>query len=201
MKQGEQNLNSPEIAIQLACDAVGHLVEFMGFKSVLGRIWVLLFLSEEPLSASDISKRLGISSGLCSMSINELLRLDAIEKELPKRTRSTRYIPVTNLWKIGIRVVQDREERELTEAIESLKRALEILDREEGNEFIKRRIKELIFFLNGVRASFKAFRQTGMLNLKFIKKTLGYGEYIRQMEPHASKLLRHLLGGKNDGQQ
>jgi len=46
-----------------AADAVGALMEFWGFKRVMGRIWALLYLRGDELSASELCDQLSISSG------------------------------------------------------------------------------------------------------------------------------------------
>src|SRR6267143_1127988 len=45
-----------------AADAVGALMEFWGFKRVMGRIWALLYLRGDELSASELCDQLSISS-------------------------------------------------------------------------------------------------------------------------------------------
>ena len=55
-----------------AADAVGTLMELWGFKRQLGRVWTILFLSEAPLTSAEACERLGISTGLLSMSLAEL---------------------------------------------------------------------------------------------------------------------------------
>jgi len=44
-------------------DAVGALMEFWGFKRVMGRVWTILFLRGEPLSAAELCEQLEISTG------------------------------------------------------------------------------------------------------------------------------------------
>src|SRR5437764_94140 len=53
-------------------DAVGALMEFWGFKRVMGRVWSLLYLRGEPLSAAELCEQLNISSGAASMTLSEL---------------------------------------------------------------------------------------------------------------------------------
>ena len=53
-------------------DAVGALMEFWGFKRVMGRIWTTLYLEGEALPAQEICDRLGISGGAASMTLSEL---------------------------------------------------------------------------------------------------------------------------------
>src|SRR5918912_881500 len=49
-------------------DAVGALMEFWGFKRVMGRLWTVLYLTGEPLSAAELCDRLAISTGAVSKS-------------------------------------------------------------------------------------------------------------------------------------
>src|SRR5437868_15388787 len=55
-------------------DAVGALMEFWGFKRVMGRLWTVLYLTGEPLSAAELCERLAISTGAASMTLADLER-------------------------------------------------------------------------------------------------------------------------------
>ena len=44
-------------------DVIGRLIEFWGFKRNMGRVWTVLYLSPEPLSAEDLRQALSLSSG------------------------------------------------------------------------------------------------------------------------------------------
>src|ERR1700704_5664289 len=55
-------------------DAVGGLMEFWGFKRVMGRLWSVLYLTGEPLGAAELCERLAISSGAASMTLADLER-------------------------------------------------------------------------------------------------------------------------------
>ena len=58
---------------------MGEFIQYWGFKKVHGRIWTHLLLSEKPLDASDLMKRIGISKALVSMSLTDLLKYEVIE--------------------------------------------------------------------------------------------------------------------------
>ena len=47
----------------MATDAVGQVIEFWGFKRNHGRVWALLYLRDEPLSAAHIEEELALSKG------------------------------------------------------------------------------------------------------------------------------------------
>jgi len=112
----------------LTSDAIGRLIEFWGFKRSMGRIWTVLYLSEEPLTAHDLRDRLQMSAGAVSMSIKELSRWGVVKKVWIQGSRRDHYVAESNLWKMVSRVYQERERVEIQQAIEEMERALSILD-------------------------------------------------------------------------
>ena len=112
----------------LACDAVGQMIQFWGFKAIMGRIWCLLFLEEDPLSAQKICERLTISTGAASMALNELHHWGWVRKETRPGERRTRYTAEIDLWKMIGRVLREREVNEVSRASDVFRQALEMLD-------------------------------------------------------------------------
>jgi DNA-binding transcriptional regulator GbsR (MarR family) len=107
-------------------DQIGRLMDFWGFKRVHGRVWTILFLAEQPLSAADIRHRLDISVGATSMALAELRRWGAV-REVHSGSRSVHFEPETNIWRLVSRVLQDRERRMLDETLELFEDALAVL--------------------------------------------------------------------------
>ncbi len=112
----------------LVSDAIGRLIEFWGFKRNMGRIWAVLYLSEAPLSAPDLRKRLRLSAGSVSMTLTELMRWGVVKKIWLQGERRDHYVAEGNLWKMISRVFQERERVEILEAIEAMERATALLD-------------------------------------------------------------------------
>jgi len=175
-----------DTAVELTCDAVGGLVQFLGFKSVSGRVWGLLYLSDKPLDAAVIAKRLKISTGACSMAINDLLRMELIEKSLPKIGRSASYQPVTDLWRACRGVMRERETKQLSKAIATLKRALLLLEEAAADDnqakALAYRIKEFAVFLTLLRIALNLFLDSGKLDLGLITSKLGEGRYVGRLD-------------------
>src|SRR4030095_11489272 len=65
---------------QLLSDAVGRLMEFWGFKRHMGRIWSVLYLSDETLGANELRDKMQLAAGSVSMALNELLRWGVIKR-------------------------------------------------------------------------------------------------------------------------
>lgn len=59
-------------------DEIGNFIQYWGFKKIHGKVWTHLYLSSEPLDASDLMKRLSISKSLVSITINDLLQYNVI---------------------------------------------------------------------------------------------------------------------------
>jgi DNA-binding transcriptional regulator GbsR (MarR family) len=112
----------------LLSDAVGRLMEFWGFKRHMGRIWTLLYLSDEPLSANELRDKLGLSAGSVSMSLNDLLRWGVVKKIWLHGQRRDYFVAEGNLWKMISRVFRERELVEVLEAISAMEKALSSLD-------------------------------------------------------------------------
>ena len=117
----KRTLEPSEAAVS---DVVGKLIEFWGFKRNMGRIWSVLYLSPDPLSAEDLRQSLKLSSGAVSMTVNELLRWGVVRKVWVQGERKDFYTAEVQLWRMISRVFNEREKTEIVMAIEAFEEAL-----------------------------------------------------------------------------
>ena len=122
-----QGLSASEVIVS---DVVGRLIEFWGFKRNLGRIWSVLYLSPDALSAEDLRHLLKLSSGAVSMSLGELLRWGVVRRVWVQGERRDFFVAEVQLWKMISRVFSEREKVEIDAAIEAFEEALAALDRQ-----------------------------------------------------------------------
>ncbi len=118
-----------EVAVS---DAVGRLIEFWGFKRNMGRIWAVLYLSTDPLSAEDLRHMLQLSSGAVSMMLSELSRWGVVRKVWVQGERKDFYTAEVQLWRMISRVLGEREKAEVLHAIEAFEEGLASLERHKG---------------------------------------------------------------------
>src|SRR5512136_937496 len=118
---GAQALARADLAV---ADAVGALMELWGFRRQLGRIWAVLFLSDRPLAAPELCERLGISTGLLSMSLAELRRWGVVGGVAVPGDRKEHYRAETDVWRMVRRVLAEREKRAVEEALAVFEAAL-----------------------------------------------------------------------------
>jgi DNA-binding transcriptional regulator GbsR (MarR family) len=112
------------------CDTVGRLMAFWGFSRHLGRTWTLLFLSPRPLSAAEIQAELALSAAAVSGILRELLRWGVVKKIWLPGERKDHYEAETDLWKMVMRVFEERERNLIGDARASLERATKELESE-----------------------------------------------------------------------
>jgi len=141
------NPPSSDAELQVA-DMVGRLMQFWGFKRPMGRLWTLLYLAPEPLTAGEITQSLHMSAGAVSMTLNELAKWGAVKKTWRPGERRDFYEAETSVWKLVRRVIDDREltlVREFSDALDAADRALttaELPDEIKG--FKKERVERLL---------------------------------------------------------
>ncbi|MFQ5770977.1 MAG: hypothetical protein ACE5HX_10610, partial [bacterium] len=66
------NENIIETKKQRLAESVGEFIKYWGFKEIHGRIWVHIYLSQAPITAKDLTEKLGVTKGLISMMLSEL---------------------------------------------------------------------------------------------------------------------------------
>lgn len=127
MKKDEWK-NLPEL--EEFASQVGSFMEYWGFKKVHGQIWCHMYLSSEPLDASELMKRLDISKALVSISLKELLDFEVIE-EAGKSPRGTRLYKAREDLRATILDTLRRRERKMMSRIMGAFTLLEKLDEAE----------------------------------------------------------------------
>jgi len=125
-KDKSRTLTASEAAVS---DVVGRLIEFWGFKRNMGRVWTVLYLSPDPLSAEDLRHALQLSSGAVSMTLSELARWGVVRRVWIQGERKDFYTAEVQLWRMISRVFNERERSEILAAIDAFEEALRQLDR------------------------------------------------------------------------
>jgi DNA-binding transcriptional regulator GbsR (MarR family) len=143
------NASPEEQAITLVADAIGDVIEFWGFRKILGRVWTVLFLASEPLSADELAEALHVSAGSMSSALNELLRWGVIYRVPRLGERKERFEAETDFWKMISRVLSDRERSLVRSVRERLERATTLLkegDKRGGSRRARERLDQLLAF-------------------------------------------------------
>lgn len=163
----------------LVTESMGDLMEFWNFKPSLGRVWAVLYLSSEPLSAEDIEERSGLSSGNVSMSMQELLAWGAVRR-LPLPGRKRVFVAEIDIWSLVSRVISERELRLVQRTIQNLEEAKKILDSQRSsdpsammqNRFLATRVGTLLDLSRTGYHTLEKLTKTGTANFRAIREAL-----------------------------
>ncbi|HEX2658556.1 MAG TPA: hypothetical protein VHU40_09795 [Polyangia bacterium] len=107
----------------LGVDTCGRIAAFWGFTRTMGRIFGLLYLSPRPLPRDEIQRRLAISVGSASMTLTALQRWGVVHKVRLRGLRADHYQAETDFWKMISRVLDERERKEITNAVRIVQEA------------------------------------------------------------------------------
>jgi DNA-binding transcriptional regulator GbsR (MarR family) len=124
-------------------DAVGGLIEFWGFRRAMGRMWAVLYLTPQPLSAAELGERLAMSTGAVSMTLSELVHWGVVKKSWVPGDRKDYYEPETSIWKMVSRVFRERELAQIRAAIDIFQQMLAEIGKQRGTGEEKKRLRFL----------------------------------------------------------
>src|SRR5262245_60744892 len=144
----------------LAADAIGDVIEHWGFRKGLGRVWTVLFIAGETLSAGAIGDQLQMSAGAVSMALTELQRWGVVRRVWKPGERKEFFEAETDFWRMISKVFDERE-RLLAESVRArLERAVALLERAPQTEATRTsidRVQRLLSFVIVAQATLDGF--------------------------------------------
>ncbi len=90
-------------------ELIGEFIQYWGFKSIHGKIWIHLYLSTEPLDAKALMNRLNISKALVSISLRDLMLYDVVLEDMVSSEGTKTYTANTDVKGVIERVLRGRE--------------------------------------------------------------------------------------------
>ena len=167
-------------ATLVVADAIGEVMGFWNFKPSMGRVWTVLFLSPQPLSADEISRRTQLSAGSVSMTLQELLLWGVVRKAWQRGSRRRYFEAETDILSMVTRVFRERELRLIDTTIQRIERALILLQDVEPSTdaaFLESRLETLLRMARTGRALVDQFAGGGLLDLRSLRGVLRMGAH------------------------
>lgn len=156
----------------LVVDAVGSAIEFWGFKQNHGRAWALLYLRDQPLTALEIQRALGLSKGAVSMVTRELEQWGVVHRVRGSAESTWRFQAETDLMRMIGRVISEREAR-FVERIEwDLEQALTLAKQAHAPRAALARIERMRVLAKLTRKAVTAFLATARLDVRALANIL-----------------------------
>jgi HTH-type transcriptional regulator, glycine betaine synthesis regulator len=173
LKQIERRREAAELSV---LELVGEIIEFWGFRKILGQVWAALYLAGRPLSAPQLQHRLHASAGAISLALGDLKRWGVVTQTWQPGHRGILYLPETNVWKMVSRVVRERELNLLGSATERLEASAKALRALARGAQLEQKLE-----LAGIAARVEKLHRLSEFALGVLKATIG----LRRVEPAA----------------
>jgi hypothetical protein len=91
-------------------DKIGEFIAYWGFKKIHGQIWLLCYLSSQPVSAGTLIKNLKVSKALVSLAIKDLMTYDLIRVTSAPEKKIKTYTTNPDVLCSIKKVLQTREQ-------------------------------------------------------------------------------------------
>jgi HTH-type transcriptional regulator, glycine betaine synthesis regulator len=96
-------------AVTELVEVMGRFFEGFGFRRHLGRVWMTLYLSPEPMTQSHLQQELGLSAGMVSTLLRELGSWNAVRTRSLPASRQVWYEAETDLLAYVTRIIKRRD--------------------------------------------------------------------------------------------
>jgi len=91
----------------------GEMGSHWGVNRSVSQIHALLYLSDRPLNAEEISSTLGLARSNVSTALKELQHYGLIQRQHIPGDRRDHFVAETDLWEMLTRIASERKKREI----------------------------------------------------------------------------------------
>jgi len=121
----------------------GEMGSRWGINRTVGQMYALLFLSEAPLNADQISETLNLSRSNVSMGLKELQAWQLVRLQHLPGDRKDYFSTPEDTLDIALTLIQERRKRELDPTLSLLRDTLLDSDRADKKEYAYNRMQEM----------------------------------------------------------
>jgi DNA-binding transcriptional regulator GbsR (MarR family) len=126
----------------------GEMSSRWGINRSMAQIHALLYLSEEPLNAEEISERLGLARSNVSTGLRELRAWGIVRVVHQLGDRRDYFQAVSDVWEIFLTILDQRKRRELDPTAEMLRQCVAQHEAAHGKHgFALQRMRSLLDLL------------------------------------------------------
>ena len=121
----------------------GEMGSRWGINRTVGQMYALLFISEHPLNADQISENLGLSRSNVSMGLKELNSWNLLRQVPVQGDRKDYFTTPDDIWEIARSLIDERRKREIDPTLSMLRNTLLQEKRDEKDEYALKRMQDM----------------------------------------------------------
>ena len=101
--------------------SIGNFIRYWGFRRIHGAIWTQLYLSDTPLTAAELTRRLKVSKALVSPAMSELEKWQLVRALKTDNAKSKFYVANEDINAVIQHVLKIREQKMIAKISDNLK--------------------------------------------------------------------------------
>jgi len=148
-------------------EAGGRTAQDFGMNRLLGQIYMLLFMSPEPVSLQSIGEQLNVSKASASIACRQLESFGAVRKAWIIGDRKDYYEAETDLGSLLGKGVLDAVNKKINSARHQIERSLDFLEQSDTDKEVKQFVKDRLELAEKYRS-----RVDKLINNPIVKKLI-----------------------------
>ena len=157
----------------------GEMGVCWGVNRTVAQIHALLYLSEQPLTADEITETLGVARSNVSTSLKELRNWDLIKIVHVLGDRRDHFAAVHDVWTIFRTIVEQRKRREIDPTLTVLRDCALAADEDKALSAVSlQRMRDMLDFLETLMSWYEEVKD---LEPEKLAKLLRMGKHLRGM--------------------
>ncbi|MDQ0884558.1 GbsR/MarR family transcriptional regulator [Peribacillus sp. V2I11] len=128
MEEQKDHIEILEEAESLVIDAIAETMDLYGVTHSIGRLYGVLYFSEEPMTLNQMSKSLGMSKPSMSTGIHSLVDIEMVQKVWRKGERKDLYKAEKDFFVSFLSFFCKKWDRELSVNMQAIEKATEKLN-------------------------------------------------------------------------
>lgn len=133
-----------EEAENIVIAAIAETMDLYGVTESIGRLYAILYFSDEPMTLDEMSEKMGMSKPSMSNGIHTLLDIEMVEKVWQRGVRKDLYVAEKDFFKTFVTFFSKKWEREANVNLEAIFQAEEKLNELLNDPHLPSRVEEKV---------------------------------------------------------
>ncbi len=153
----------------------GEMGTRWGVNRTVAQIHALLFISEQPLTAEEISATLSVARSTVSTGLRELQSWGIVRVVHILGDRRDHFESIEDVWEMFRIILEGRKRREMDPTVAVLREAIADLDSEGANKnpYAREKLRQMLEFFESMLSIYEQIRVLPMATIMRIAKMRG----------------------------
>ncbi len=145
----------------------GEMGSSWGINRTVAQIYALLFLSQDPLTADDVSSSLAIARSTVSTGLHELQSWGVVKILHVLGDRRDHFTTINDIWEIFRIILDERKRREIDPTLEVLQESVTEMGIQSVDQpYVEERVKDMLDFFETVSVVYEEYEKIPTSRLK-----------------------------------